>query len=67
MELELAVKDMSCGGCANSIARALTGVDPAAAVDIDVSTKIVKIASTLPATQLIEAIEAAGFHPSMKN
>jgi copper chaperone len=58
---------MSCGGCANSIARALTGVDPAAAVDIDVSTKIVKIASTLPAAKLIEAIEAAGFHPSIKN
>lgn len=67
MELELAVKDMSCGGCANSIARALAGLDPAAAVDIDVSAKIVKIASTLPAAQLIEAIEAVGFHPSMKN
>lgn len=67
MELELAVKDMSCGGCANSIARALAGLDPAAAVDIDVSAKTVKIASTLPAAQLIEAIEAVGFHPSMKN
>jgi copper chaperone len=67
MELELTVQDMSCGGCANAIARAIAGLDPAAAVDIDVSTKIVKIASTLAPTQFIEAIVAAGFHPSVRD
>ncbi|WP_025602462.1 heavy-metal-associated domain-containing protein [Burkholderia sp. WSM2230] len=67
METEFAVQDMSCGGCANSIARAVAGLDPAAAVHIDVATKIVKITSTLPAPRLIEAIEAAGFHPSVRN
>ncbi|MBW0450777.1 copper chaperone [bacterium M00.F.Ca.ET.228.01.1.1] len=67
METEFSVQDMSCGGCANSIARAIAGLDPAATVNIDVATKIVKITSTLPATQLRDAIEAAGFHPSVRN
>jgi copper chaperone len=58
---------MSCGGCANAIARAIAGLDPAASVDIDVSTKIVKVASTLTSTQLTEAIAAAGFHPSVRD
>ncbi|WP_013591626.1 heavy-metal-associated domain-containing protein [Paraburkholderia phenoliruptrix] len=67
MKTELAVEDMSCGGCARSIARAVASLDPAAAVDVDVSTKIVTITSTLPAAQFVEAIAAAGFHPSVRN
>jgi copper chaperone len=67
MKLELAVPDMSCGGCANAIARAIAGLDPAAAVDIDVSKKIVKVTSTLTSTQLTEAIASAGFHPSVRD
>ena len=65
--MELDVPDMTCGGCANAITRAVDGLDPAAKVDIEVSTKIVKVASALPPAQLIEAIEAAGFHPSMRH
>ena len=55
---------MSCGGCANAITRAVTSLDPAAKLEIDVPVKIVKVTSTLAARQLIEAMEAAGFHPS---
>ncbi|CAH2934084.1 MAG: Heavy metal binding protein [uncultured Paraburkholderia sp.] len=66
MKTELAVQDMSCGGCARSISGAVAGLDPAAAVDVDVSTKIVTITSTLPAAQFVEVI-AAGFHPSVRN
>ncbi|RKF38338.1 heavy-metal-associated domain-containing protein [Paraburkholderia fungorum] len=64
--MELEIPDMSCGGCANAIARAVTGLDPAAKLDVDVAVKIVKVASTLPPQSVIEAIEAAGFHPSLK-
>ncbi|MFM0197937.1 heavy metal-associated domain-containing protein [Paraburkholderia strydomiana] len=63
--MELKVKDMSCGGCANSIARAVIGVDPAAKLDIDVTTKTVKIHSALPPERLVAVIEAAGFHPTV--
>jgi copper chaperone len=54
---------MSCGGCANSITRAVTSVDPDAILDIDVATRIVKIESDLPLERLTVVIEAAGFHP----
>jgi copper chaperone len=63
--MEFEVKDMSCGGCANSITRAVTSVDPAAKLDIDVITKIVKVDSVLPPERLVALIEAAGFHPTI--
>ena len=46
--MEFEVKDMSCGGCANSISRAVNSVDPAARLGTDVTTKVVKIDSALP-------------------
>jgi copper chaperone len=51
--MEFNIPDMSCGGCANAITRAVT-------------VKIVTVTSTLPPARVIEAIEAAGFHPSLK-
>ncbi|MDI7066425.1 heavy-metal-associated domain-containing protein [Klebsiella pneumoniae] len=63
--MEFEVKDMSCGGCANSITRAVINVDPAAKPDIDVTTKIVKIDSVLPPERLVAVIEEAGFHPTV--
>jgi copper chaperone len=65
--MEFAIPDMACGGCANAITRAVTRLDPAAKLDVDVPVKIVKITSTLPEQRLIEVIEAAGFHPSPRN
>jgi len=38
--MEFEVTDMSCGGCANSITRAVTSVDPGAKLNIDVAAKI---------------------------
>jgi copper chaperone len=64
--MEFAIPDMTCGGCANAITRAVTRLDPAATLDVDVPVKIVKVTSTLSAQQLIETIEAAGFHPSLR-
>ena len=64
--MEFAIPDMSCGGCANAITRAVTRLDPAARLEIDVPVKIVKVTSTLAAERLIEAIEAAGFYPSLR-
>ncbi|AJZ56882.1 heavy-metal-associated domain protein [Paraburkholderia fungorum] len=63
--MEFEVKDMSCGGCANSITRAVTNVDPTAKLDIDVTTKIVKVDSVLPPERLVAVIEEAGFHPTV--
>ncbi|MFT0167728.1 heavy-metal-associated domain-containing protein [Paraburkholderia mimosarum] len=61
--MKFEVKDMSCGGCA----RAITGIDPAARLDVDITAKIVKIDSVLPPQRLAAAIEAAGFHPTVNS
>ena len=63
--MEFEVKDMSCGGCANSITRAVTGADPTAKLDIDIVSKIVKVYSVLPSERLVAVIEAAGYHPTV--
>jgi copper chaperone len=65
--MEFSIPDMSCGGCANAITRAVTSLDPAAKFDVDVLAKIVAVTSTLPTARIIEAMEAAGFHPSLKS
>lgn len=63
--MKFEVKDMSCGGCANAITRAVTGVDPHATVEINIATKIVQIESAAQAGTFAGAIEAAGFHPTL--
>ncbi len=64
--MEFNIPDMSCGGCANAIRRAVTSLDATATLEADVAVKIVNVTSTLAPKQLIEAIEAAGFHPSLR-
>jgi copper chaperone len=59
------VKDMSCGGCANAITRAVTAADPRATLEINVATKVVAIHSVAQPDELIAVIEAAGFHPTL--
>lgn len=66
-KMKFEVKDMSCGGCARAITRAVTGIDPAARLDVDIAAKIVKIDSVLPPQRLAAAIEAAGFHPMVNS
>ncbi|WGS54066.1 heavy-metal-associated domain-containing protein [Paraburkholderia sp. D15] len=64
--MEFEIPDMSCGGCANAITRAVMQFDPAAKIAIDVPVKIVNVTSTQPPHKIIEAIEAAGFHPQQR-
>ncbi|WP_179405564.1 heavy-metal-associated domain-containing protein [Burkholderia guangdongensis] len=64
--MEFEVQDMTCGGCANAITRAVTAADPAARVDIDVDAKRVRIESAQPADRVQAVIEAAGFHPALR-
>jgi copper chaperone len=64
--MKFEVLDMSCGGCANAITRAVNGIDPAAKLNIDVDAKLVTVDSTLVPDRVLAAIEAAGFHPTVK-
>jgi copper chaperone len=51
--MEFDIPDMTCGGCANAIKRAVTQLDPAATLDVDVNAKIVKVTSTQSSQRII--------------
>lgn len=61
--MEFTVADMSCGGCASAITRAIAKLDATARVEVDVAAKLVKVESPLEQGQVASAIESAGFHP----
>lgn len=58
---ELKVPDMTCGHCAATIMKAVSGIDQSAACEIDLDAKRVKVTSTLPPSDIVEALEAAGY------
>lgn len=55
------VTDMTCGGCAAAITRAIQQMDSSAVVKADPVTKLVEVESTLPPAQIAEAIAGAGY------
>ncbi|MDE1883092.1 MAG: heavy-metal-associated domain-containing protein [Rhodospirillales bacterium] len=59
--LQFTVPDMDCGGCIRSITEAIHKIDPAAKVEADLNTKLVKIGGAADATAYAGAIEGAGF------
>jgi copper chaperone len=61
---ELIVPNMNCGGCARSVARACTAVDPDAKVEFDLPKKQVRISSGAARETFEAALAHAGFKPS---
>jgi copper chaperone len=61
--LTLRIRDMTCGHCASTIARAVAGVDKSARVEVDILGKLVSVTSTADDGELIEAIQEAGYTP----
>jgi copper chaperone len=64
-DMEFIVADMSCGGCANAISRAIAGIDATATVQVDIGAKTVTVESALNQAQIASVISAAGFHPTV--
>lgn len=55
------VSDMTCGGCAAAITQAIQHIDSTAVVEADPATKLVTVESQKPATEIAQAIAAAGY------
>lgn len=60
------VPDMSCGGCANSITRAVQKIDPQAVVTPDLAAKRVTIETSAATDEVKEALQKAGFPASQQ-
>ena len=55
------IENMTCGGCARSVTRAIQKVDPGAEVAIDVEARLVEVRSAKAAGEVARALDAVGF------
>lgn len=58
---ELHVKGMSCGGCAGRVTRAISALDAAAKVTVDVPQRIVAVETIATHDDICEALAEAGY------
>jgi len=59
--MQFRIENMTCGGCAKSVSRAITNLDPNAKVDATPASRTVKIETSVSQAQVQEALAAAGF------
>ena len=59
--LQLTVPSMACSACAETITKAVQGVDPGATVQADPKTKQVSIETQAPQEAVTQAIADAGY------
>lgn len=61
--LRYTVGDMTCGHCVQTITKAVSALDPAATVAIDLPTKAVDVTSSVAPEAVAGAIREAGYTP----
>jgi len=59
--LRFHVPNMTCGGCAKSVTKALSSVDPKARIEPDPVTREVRVDSAADARALLAALQEAGY------
>ncbi|MBN8953684.1 MULTISPECIES: heavy-metal-associated domain-containing protein [unclassified Rhizobium] len=59
--MDLKIENMTCGGCARSVTKAIQSVDPAARVEADPATRTVKVDTTATGAALRKVLEEAGY------
>ena len=59
--MQYRIPNMSCGGCARGVTRAVQSVDPAAKVVADPPSRTVEINSDKPSEDIERALAQAGF------
>ena len=59
--ITLNVPEMSCGHCKATVEKAVAGVDPAAKVSVDLTSRSVGVTSTRSVADLITALKGAGY------
>lgn len=59
--MELRIENMTCGGCARSVTKAIQSVDPAARVEADPSARRVVVTTASPREPILAALAAAGY------
>ena len=58
---EFKVTGMTCEHCVRAVGDAVRGVDPEAAVSVDLSAGRMTVEGTAPASRIVEAVAAEGY------
>ncbi len=61
--IEFLVEGMSCGHCVNVVTEAIHALDPAATVDVNLGTKLVRVNSDVDRFLLSQTLRDAGYDP----
>ena len=62
--MQFHIENMTCGGCARSVTKAIQSVDPAAEVNADLGARKVDVKSSAPRDQLVNALTEVGYAPA---
>lgn len=64
--MKLHVENMTCGGCARSVSKAITLLDEDAKVTADPASRTVTVQTTRDPAEVLKVLDAAGF-PAVPN
>jgi copper chaperone len=62
--MQFHIENMTCGGCARSVTKAIQSVDPGAEVKADPASHKVDVTSTAPRERLVAALSEVGYAPA---
>ena len=63
--MQLHIENMTCGGCARSVTKAIQSLDPTARVEADPATRKVEVTSSRTRSE-IEAVLAEAGYPALQ-
>ena len=64
--MKFLITNMTCGGCARGVTRAIQKVDAEAKVEVDLDSKWVSVDSSAAAADIAAALSAADFPPQQQ-
>ncbi|WP_018184830.1 heavy-metal-associated domain-containing protein [Kaistia granuli] len=59
--MELRIENMTCGGCAKTVTRAIQSVDPDAGIETNPAARLVRVETTATSAALQRALAEAGY------
>jgi copper chaperone len=59
--MELKIENMTCGGCAKSVTKAIQSVDPSAGIETNPAARTVKVETTATSAALQKVLQDAGY------
>lgn len=64
--MELRIENMTCGGCARSVTKAIQSVDPDAKVEANPPARAVRVETTASRAAIQQVLQEAGY-PAIAN